>query len=107
VEVEHPIYGRIPVLRHWAGTGRKEQSGNGSTVKQVGFHFGPSERMTVDFSNFDGSTLNIVNGESGNLFSPHFMDQWKAWYKGTTFPLAFTHGAVDKAAKHRLRLEPK
>jgi penicillin G amidase len=106
VDVEHPIFAHIPVLRHWAGPGIKPQSGNGSTVKQVGLHFGPSERMTVDFSNLDGSTLNIVMGESENIFSQNFMDQWKAWYEGTTFPLAFTPAAVDKAARHRLTLEP-
>ena len=83
-----------------------EQSGGGETVKQVGRSFGPSERMTVDFANFDESTLNIVIGESGNIFSPHFMDQWKAWYDGTTFPLPFSQQAVELAAQHRLQLVP-
>ncbi len=106
VEVEHPIFGGIPLLRGWTGRIR-EQSGSGNTVKQVGTHFGPSERMTVDLSDLDGSTLNIVTGQSGNIFSPHLMDQWKAWYDGTTFSLAFTPAAVQRAARHRLRLEPK
>ena len=95
VEVEHPIYGKVPLLKRWAGSEQRPQSGSGDTVKQVGRGFGPSERLTVDFANFDSTTLNIVNGQSGNLFSPYFNDQWKAWYMGTTFALAYTSEAVE------------
>jgi penicillin amidase len=89
-----------------AGPGRHPQSGGGYTVKQVGRGFGPSERMTVDFSNLDGSTFNIVEGESGQLFSPHYLDHWDAWYKNKTFTLAFSEAAVQQAKSHELRLVP-
>jgi penicillin amidase len=105
LDIEHPLFGRVPLLRHWAGTGRVAQSGNGYTVKQVNSRLGPSERMTVDFSDLDNSTLNIVNGESGQIFSPHYMDQWNAWYGGTTFTLPFSPAAVKKAKAHVLTLE--
>jgi penicillin G amidase len=105
--LQHPIFGPVPVLRRWTGPGLHPQSGNGYTVKQVGPSFGPSERMTVDFSNLDASTLNIVTGESGNVFSPNFMDQWNPWYAGTTFSLPFTPGAVQRAGTHRLELRPR
>jgi penicillin amidase len=95
----------VPFLKKWAATGTWEQSGDGFTVKQVGREFGPSERLTVDFSNLDGSTLNVVNGQSGAIFSPYFMDQWTAWLKGTTFPLPYSADAVSKAKVHELTLE--
>lgn len=104
--LQHPIFGGVPVLRRWTGPGLHPQSGNGYTVKQVGRSFGPSERLTVDFSNLDASTLNIVTGESGNVFSPNFLDQWNAWYTGSTFPLPFTPGAVQNTGAHRLELRP-
>lgn len=72
----------------------------------MGRAFGPSERLTVDFSNLDDSTLNLVTGESGELFSPHFMDQWRAWYEGATFPLPFSAEAVQRSARHTLTLLP-
>ena len=75
-------------------------------MKQVGLGFGPSERLTVDFANLDASSLNIVTGQSGNFLSPYFMDQWQAWYQGTTFPLAFSVEAVEKARRHELKMEP-
>jgi penicillin amidase len=106
-DVRHPIFGRIPGLSYWASAGRMAQSGNGYTVKQVGPLFGPSERMTVDFGNLDGSTLNLVNGQSGQLFSPHFNDQWRSWYQGTSFPLPFSESAVGAARRHTLTLQPK
>ena len=64
------------------------------------------EKPPVDFANLDESTLNIVTGESGNIFSPHYMDQWKAWYEGTTYALPFSEQAVEHAANHRLQLIP-
>jgi penicillin amidase len=106
VEVAHPIFGKLPWMKKYAATGRFPQSGNGITVKQVGGMFAPSERFTADFADLDSSTLNIVNGESGNLFSPYFNDQFEAWYRGTTFGLAFKPETVERTAQHRLRLLP-
>jgi len=105
--LQHPIFGAVPVLNHWSGPGTVPQSGGAYTVKQVGITFGPSERMTVDFADLDESTLNIVNGESGEIFSPYYNDQWKAWYEGTSFALPFSPMAVEKSRAHELRLEPK
>jgi penicillin amidase len=107
IEIEHPLYGKIPYLKRWAASEHRPQSGSGDTVKQVGRDFGPSERLTVDLANLDSTTLNIVNGQSGNLFSPHFNDQWEAWYTGTTFALPYTAEAVAHSAAHRLLLEPQ
>lgn len=106
VEVEHPLYGMVPWLRGWTGTGLHPQSGDGTTVKQVSRTFGPSERLTVDFSNLDHSTLNLVIGESGDPLSPYYMDHWRYWYKGTTFALPFSNAAVRTSAAHTLTLVP-
>jgi penicillin G amidase len=106
VEIQHPVLGSIPMLNWFCGTGKHPQSGNGVTVKQVGRTFGPSERMTVDFSNLDDSTLNIVVGESGHLLSPNYKDQFKAWYDGVTFSFPFSDGAVQNAKRHKLTLSP-
>jgi penicillin amidase len=106
VEIQHPILGRIPILRKWSGPGVQPQSGSSFTVKAVSPSHGPSERMTVDLADLDQSTLNLVTGESGNFLSPYYMDQWKAWYEGYTFQLPFSHSAVEKARVHNLLLEP-
>ena len=107
VTIQNPVLGRIPVIRRWTGPGEQPQSGSGYTVKASGRDYGPSERFTADLSNLDGSTLNLVTGQSGNFLSPYYMDQWQAWYTGYTFPLPFSTSAVKKAAVHRMILQPK
>ncbi|HEV2710277.1 MAG TPA: penicillin acylase family protein [Edaphobacter sp.] len=111
VDIEHPIFSQSPLLQRLIGlpteTGPRPQSGDAATVKQVGRSFGPSERFTADLSDLDNSTLNIVLGQSGNPASPWFMDQWPAWYKGTTFALPFTKTATDAATTHTLTLTPQ
>jgi penicillin amidase len=104
VQIAHPIFGKLPWLKRYASTPRLPQSGNGITVKQVGGQFAPSERFTADFADLDQSTLNIVNGQSGNLFSPYFNDQFDAWYRGTTFELPFKPETVERTAAHHLTL---
>jgi len=106
VDVQHPFWSHVPILKRAAGPGPQPLSGDDQTVKQVSTHFGPSERLTVDFSDLDRSTLNIVNGESGNLFDEHYDDQWDAYYHGRTFAFPFSSSAVQQAGAHHLRLEP-
>jgi penicillin amidase len=104
--LQHPVFGRMPIIKRWSGPGLLSQSGGSYTVKQVGREFGPSERMTVDLANLDNTTSNLVTGESGQLFSPHYMDQFPAWYNGFSFPFFFSEAAVAAAKKHELTLEP-
>ena len=106
VEIDHPVLGMIPLVRHWSGPGVREQSGSKYTVKAVTRHEGPSERFTANLAELDQSTLNTVTGQGGNFLGPHYMDQWKAWYEGSTFTLPFTSQAVEATAAHRLVLEP-
>ena len=106
VEIQHPILGKIPLINRWSGPGVQEQSGSGYTVKAVSRHHGPSERFTANLADLDQSTLNIVTGQGGNFLSPYYMDQWKAWYEGTTFTLPFSAKAVEVARTHRLVLQP-
>jgi penicillin G amidase len=110
IEIEHAIYGQSALLQRLiavpTGTGIQPQSGDDTTVKQVGRSFGPSERFTADLADLDHSTLNLVLGESADPISPWFMDQWPAWYHGTTFALPFTNAAVDATTTHTLTLNP-
>jgi len=106
VDVEHPLAEFLPLVGRIAGTGAQPLSGDTTTVKQVGRAFGPSQRFTMDWSNIDGSTENIVLGESGNPYSPYFRDQWNDYYGGTTFALPFTPAAVAAQTRHTLRLLP-
>jgi penicillin amidase len=110
VDIEHPIFDQSQLLKNLlgrpTGTGPQPQSGDGTTVKQVGHTFGPSERFTADLSNLDHSTLNIVAGQSGNPYSAWFLNQFPAWYHGTTYLFPFTDQAVTQSTTHTLTLTP-
>ncbi len=107
VEIEHPVLSRLPLIGRFTGPGLHPQSGSGQTVKQVGRGFGPSERATWNFANFDESTLNLVTGESGIFLSPYYMDQWAAWYGGSTFAFPFSPAAVEQHRAHEMTFEPR
>ena len=107
VDIENPVLGQLPLIGHFAGTGRHPLSGSGYTVKAVSQYHGASERATWNFFDFDKSTLNVVTGESGIFLSPYYMDQWPAWYEGKTFTFPFSSEAVEKHKQHQLTLQPK
>jgi penicillin amidase len=107
VEIDHPVLSQLPLIGRFTGPGLHPLSGNNYTVKAVGRGFGPSERLTLNFANFDESTLNLVTGESGIFLSPYYLDQWKAWYEGSTFAFPFSQSAVEHHRAHEMTLEPK
>jgi penicillin amidase len=107
LHLKHPLFGMLPVFERWAGPGYAPQSGGAVTVRAVGDGFGPSERFTANLADLDETTLNITTGESGNIFSPYFMDHWPAWYGGTTFTLPFSPTAIEKNAAHKAVLITK
>jgi len=107
VEIDHLVLSQLPLIGRMTGPGLHPLSGSGFTVKAVGRGFGPSERITWNFANFDESTLNLVTGESGIFLSPYYMDQWKAWYGGSTFAFAYSKDAVGKQRAHEMTLVPR
>jgi len=115
LEIDHPIFGfgrLAPIARLLgiplaAGTGQQSNSGDGTTIKQVGHAFGPSERFTADLSDPDHTTLNLVLGQSGNPASPLYMNQLQSWLGGSTYTLPFTSAAVQPTIAHTLTLSPR
>ena len=106
VELTHPVAAKLPLVGRMANTGPYPLSGDGTTVKQVSHSFGPSQRFIMDWNNIDGSTENIVLGESGNPLSPWYRDQWNDYYNGRTFAMPFTAPAVAAQTQHTLQLLP-
>jgi penicillin amidase len=111
VDIEHPLFAKLALARALlaapTGTGPQPHSGDGTTVKQMGAAFGPSERFTADLSNPDHTTLDIVLGESGNPDSQWYRDQFADWLAGRTYPFPFTPSAVQPTTAHTLTLNPR
>jgi penicillin amidase len=102
----HRLSSGLGILGRFMNVGPVPQAGTGTTVKQTTPTVGPSMRMVVDFSNFDQSVQNITLGESGQVFSPYYKDQFESWYTGSSFPMLFSDREVEKGTVHQLILEP-
>ncbi|HET9178393.1 MAG TPA: penicillin acylase family protein [Terriglobia bacterium] len=102
----HPLGGAVRPLGWLLNVGPFPQSGTANSIKRATLGVGPSMRMVVDLGELDSSVQNITLGQSGQPFSPYYKDQFEAWYHGQSFPMPFSDEAVQKAAAHRLELEP-
>ena len=101
----HPL-GSVRFLGRLLNVGPFPQAGMQTTIKQTTSSVGPSMRMVVDFSNFENSVQNITLGESGQVLSPYYRDQFETWYQGQSLPMLFGDQALESAAAHKLILEP-
>jgi penicillin G amidase len=93
LSLANPVVGRLPLVGKYFNLGPVALSGSPETVNQVGkvgnALLGPSMRMLLDLAKWDASLLNLTLGESGQVLSPHYKDQWKAYLAGRSFPAPF------------------
>ena len=94
------------ILTNYLSLGPFDQSGAPGCIKAMGPTHGPSMRMVADLSDWDHSFMEITTGESGQPASPHYADQFQAWFAGDPLPAPFTKAAVDGTAAQTLRLIP-
>ncbi len=106
IEIEHPLFGGHPFLNWLLGTatgsGAQPAGGGPTTIDAIETSFGPSERFTADLSDASATIANIATGESGNLSSLWYLDQFQPWLRGTTFLLPLE----NNRAEHSLTLVP-
>jgi penicillin G amidase len=89
LSIKHPVGSRLPVFGSYFNIGPVEMSGSGTTIKQTSVVLGPSMRLVADLGNWDRSFNNIDIGQSGQILSRHYKDQWDAYYVGRSFPMQF------------------
>lgn len=87
--IPHPVTHQIRWLGKYFDIGPIPMSGGTLTVKQTTLRLGPSMRMNADLADWDHSLLNILTGQSGQILSSHFRDQWSSYYVGQSFPMQF------------------
>jgi penicillin amidase len=101
--IKHPVGSRLPLIGTYFNIGPVEMSGSSTTIKQTSPTLGPSMRFVADLANWDGSFNSLAIGQSGQILSRHYQDQWDAYYVGRSFPMQF-----DKVeAKDTLEILPK
>jgi penicillin amidase len=105
LEMLHPI-GREGFLKHLLSITGKPQSGTGYSVRAATKRHGPSMRFIANLANWDDSILLLPAGESGQIGSGHYTDQFSYWYEGKPIVAPFSDAAEAKTRKHTLKLTP-
>jgi penicillin amidase len=103
ITITNPVIHQAPVVGKYFDVGPAPMSGSSTTVKQTTRRLGPSMRMAADLSDWDGSLLNVIIGQSGHILSSHYKDEWEHYYTGQSFPMQYRN--VD--ARSVLRLTPQ
>jgi penicillin amidase len=87
--IENPVIHRVPWVGTYFDLGPVPLSGSSTTVRQTTRKLAPSMRMNADLGNWDNSLLNIETGQSGQILSSHYKDQWWDWYYARSYPMQF------------------
>jgi penicillin amidase len=89
VRIDHPITHQVPYLGPYFDIKPVPMSGSTTTVKQTTVRLAPSMRLNADLGDWDRSMLNTLTGQSGQVLSRHYLDQWPSYYAGKSFPMQF------------------
>jgi len=101
-EIDHPVTHQLPLIGKYFDIGPLPMSGSGTSIKQTSRTLFPSMRMTADAGDWNRSLLNELTGQSGQVLSSHYRDQWPDYYAGRSYPMQF--GKVE--AKSTLEFRP-
>ena len=98
----NPVGRHLPLVSGLFDIGPETMSGAPTTVKQYNGELGPSMRLDADLADWDHSLLEGTTGQSGQVLSRHYKDQWDQYYNAASFPMQF--GKIE--AKDVLVLAP-
>lgn len=79
----------LPLVAGLFDIGPVAMSGSPTTVKQYDGELGPSMRLDADLADWDRSLLEGTTGQSGQVLSRHYKDQWERYYDAESFPMQF------------------
>jgi penicillin amidase len=98
--------GQSGILARLLSIGPTVQSGSPGCIKAMGTSHGPSMRLVADTSDWDRSFMEITTGESGEVGSEFYSDQFPIWFAGEPLPAPFGAAAVQQTTAHTLHLVP-
>jgi penicillin amidase len=105
LEMLHPL-GREGWLKKLFSITGKPQSGTSFSPRAATRHHGPAMRMVANVGDWDNSLMVIPGGQSGQLGSSHYSDQFPYWYEAKPVIAPFSDAAEAAVRKHTLTLKP-
>jgi penicillin G amidase len=101
----HPI-GQSGVLKFIFSLPDRAQPGTGYSIRAAHPRMGPSERFVANLADWDKTIQLISTGESGQVGSSHYSDQFSYWFDGKAIWSPFSDGAEKAETRHTLALKP-
>lgn len=89
VAINNPVLHEVPLVGKYFDIGPVAMSGSTTSVKQTSRTVAPSMRMNADLGDWENSLLNIPIGQSGQILSSHYRDQWSDYYYARSYPMEF------------------
>ena len=105
LEMLHPL-GREGWLKKFLSITDKPQSGTAFSPRAATRDHGPAMRLVANVGDWDNSLMVIPGGESGQIGSSHYSDQFPYWYEGKPVTAPFSDRAEAAIKKHSLTLKP-
>ena len=105
LEMLHPI-GRDGWLKKLLSITGKPQGGTSFSPRAATRRHGPAMRMVANVGDWDDSLMVIPGGQSGEVGSSHYSDQFRYWYEGKPVAAPFTDAAQAAVRRHTLTLKP-
>lgn len=90
VSIQNLVVNHVPLVGKYFDILGTPMSGASTTVKQTSLKLAPSMRMTADFADWPRSNMNVQIGQSGQVLSSHYRDEWLDWYYARTEPMEWT-----------------
>jgi penicillin amidase len=87
--IANPVGSHLPLVSGFFNIGPVPMSGTSTSVKQLTRDVGPSMRLDADLADWDRSLLEGTTGQSGQVLSGHYKDQWERYYAAQSFPMQF------------------
>jgi penicillin amidase len=101
VTVTHPVIHQVPWFGKYFDVGPAGMSGSSTTVRQTTRTLAPSMRMNADLGDWERSLLNVQIGQSGQIFSSHYRDEWKDYYYARSYPMEFGKVSAERTVEFR------
>jgi penicillin G amidase len=97
----NPVIHQVPLVGKYFDIGPVPMSGATTTVKQTSLTLAPSMRMTADLGDWEHSLLNLTIGQSGQILSRHYRDQWDDYYNVRSYPMQFGKVQAESTLEFR------
>jgi penicillin amidase len=101
VGLHNRVIHEIPWIGRYFDLKPLPMSGGATTIRQSTRNVSPSMRLNADLGDWERSLLNVQIGQSGQILSKHYRDQWLDHYYARSYPMQFKSVEAESTLEFR------